>query len=529
MAETKYNFDYLRLSKEDGDDDSGSVESQSIGSQRMCVREYKITHGLTGQFEEIVDDGYSGTHFERPGIKKILKLVELGKVQTIIVRDLSRFARNYLEAGYYLEYVFPEYDVRFISINDGYDSAEYSDASAGLHIAIKNLVNQMYSRDISMKIKSTVDLKKMNGEFVYGTAPYGYKKGEVRNTIVVDDVAALIVKRIFNMACQGTTVTQIARILNGESVPTPSMHLSAVRSKNYKIRTVWTFESVRNIIINRIYTGDTEPFKSHVVKLGSDRVKMIPCEERFVIENTHEAIISRETYFQAQRIFRNTAKKSPRKGTSSILNSYLVCGCCGNRLVKGKVQNKSFLCATARYVPNSRCEQIRVNEALMKEVLLRSIQRQCMMMDSHIKSVRAVAKQKGSEADRVKTKMKFQKRSLEGILTAKMELYESYVSGQCSKDEYLEKKVELNEKEQNTRAEIALSEDILSKITEDSSSAEILTNEEELIAKYATVSELDANLMRELIKTVTVYPDGNINIVWNFKNIFENTTQVQVL
>ncbi len=524
MEATKYNFDYLRLSKEDGDDDGNSSESQSIGSQRMCVREFKLTHNLTEPFEEVIDDGYSGTHFERPGIKKILKLVELGKVKTIIVRDLSRFARNYLEAGYYLEYVFPAYDVRFISINDGYDSADYADASAGLHIAIKNLINQMYSRDISIKIKSAVDLKKMNGEFVYGTAPYGYKKGSVKNTIVIDDEAALVVRRIFDLACQGTTVTQIAQILNGESVPTPSVYLASVRSKNYIPRTIWTFESVRNIIKNRIYTGDTEPFKSHVVKLGSDRVKMIPPEERLVLENTHEAIISRETYWGAQQIFRTTKKKSPRQGSTSVLNSFLVCGCCGNRLIKGKAQNKTFLCGTARYVNDSECKQIRVSEAKMKEILLRAIHQQCMMMDSHIKATKAAAKQSDSEIDKVRRKLKFQRRSLEGIQTAKMELYEQYVAGGCSKEDYLGRKRELNEKEQSISAEIALSENLLSELSEKVSATEVLATEEELIAKCSAIIELDADLLRELIKSVTVYPDASINIVWNFKNLFENNT-----
>lgn len=178
MLGEKYSFDYLRLSKEDGDVVDGiSEESQSIASQRACIRQYRMMHpDLPEHFDELVDDGFSGTHFERPGIQKILKLVEQDRVDTIIVRDLSRFARNYLDAGHFLEFVFPAHSVRFIAINDGYDSAEYSDASTGLHIAIKNLINQMYSRDISRKIKSAVDLKKMSGAYVYGTAPLDTKR-----------------------------------------------------------------------------------------------------------------------------------------------------------------------------------------------------------------------------------------------------------------------------------------------------------------------------------------------------------------
>ena len=527
MAETMYNFLYLRLSREDGDDDGRSDESQSIGSQRTCLREFVYTHGLQHlHFEEVIDDGYSGTHFERPGIKRILKLVELGKVQTIIVRDLSRFARNYLDAGEYLEYIFPGYGVRFISINDGYDSADYQDTTAGLHIAIKNLINQMYSRDISKKIKSAVDMKKMNGEFVYGTAPYGYKKGPQKNTIVIDDEAALVVRRIFRLACDGVTITQIAQILNSEGIPTPSVHLSKVRSKNYIPRAVWTFESIRNIITNRIYTGDTVPFKSHVVKLGSDRVKMIPEEERIVIENTHEPIITREMYFQARLIIKS-CKKSARKGSTSVLNSYLVCGCCGNKLFKGKVQNKSFLCSTARYNPESECKQIRVWEEAMKGVILRAIHQQCLVMDAHIKSARSSLKAGRNESDEIKIKLRFLKRELEGVQTAKMELYEKYISSTLLKEEYLEKKISLNEKEQEIKSEIAMHEEMLTRLTSSEDTETAIAEEESLVVKYSGISELTEPLMRELIQKIIVYPNGAINIVWNFKNAIESdVTQV---
>jgi len=182
MSAERRDFYYLRLSKEDGDIESESVEeSCSITSQRTCIKRYlNENHFFSDEFEEIVDDGYSGTSMNRPGMKHLLQLVRDGKVRTIIVRDLSRFARNYLEAGHYLEFVFPAYDVRFISINDQFDSKLIGENTGGLELAIKNLLNQMYSKDISRKIKSSVDLKKLSGEYVYGTAPYGYKKGEKR-------------------------------------------------------------------------------------------------------------------------------------------------------------------------------------------------------------------------------------------------------------------------------------------------------------------------------------------------------------
>ena len=159
MQDNRMNAYYLRLSLEDGDVTEGNQdESCSITSQRICVQQFIDTHAELGEnYKEFVDDGYSGTNMERPGVQRLLKLVEQGAIRTIIVRDLSRFARNYLEAGHYLEFVFPAYGVRFISINDRYDSEDYGENPAGLDLVIRNLINQMYSKDISKKIKSAVN------------------------------------------------------------------------------------------------------------------------------------------------------------------------------------------------------------------------------------------------------------------------------------------------------------------------------------------------------------------------------------
>lgn len=529
MSDSKLNFEYMRLSLEDGDVATGKAEeSQSIASQRICIRQYRRERAdlQMMRFEEVVDDGYSGTHFERPGIKRIMQLVEMGRVGTIIVRDLSRFARNFLEAGYYLEFVFPAHDVRFISINDGYDSAEYGESTAGLHISIKNLVNQMYSQDISRKIKSAVDLKKMNGEFVYGTAPYGYKKGAEKNTIVIDEEAAWVVKKIFDLACSGKTVTEICRYLNDSGISTPSMYLAAVRGK-YKIRSFWTYESVRNILSNRIYTGDTEPYKSHVVRVGSDRVKQIPEAERIVIPETHEAIVSRETFFQSRQIIKSNVK-TPSKGKASVLSSYIVCGCCGNKLSKGKKQNKTFLCASARYNPESGCKDVRCDEEKTKAILLRSLKQQCMMMEAHVKMIRSAAKHHRSESDGLKADLRFQRRLVEGAQTAKMELYEDFLGGKYTREDYLKKKSELNEKEQSAGMQIALIDEKLKAIASVHSQSEAASEEESMISKYTNITELDDDLMRELVKKIVVYPDGSINIVWNFRDMMQEPDASQV-
>ena len=508
---------YLRLSLEDGDVAEGTVEeSCSIQSQRTCVNRFLREKGILPEsVEEIVDDGYSGTNMNRPGMKRLLRMVERGQVRTIIVRDLSRFARNYLEAGHYLEFVFPAYDVRFISINDQFDSQEIGETTGGLELAIRNLINQMYSKDISRKIKSAVDIKKMNGEYVYGCAPYGYKKGNIKNTIVIDEPAALIVKQIFTWAANGVTITEIAQRLNLQGVPTPSAYLAPVRGPKYKVRTVWTFESVRNILENRIYTGDTVPFKSHVVRVGSDRVKQIPEELRTVIPNTHEAIISRELYYQARTVVKST-KKSKRTAPPNPFTSLLVCGCCGNRLVKGKQQNKNWMCTTHRYHPELGCKSVRFNEEKLTRIVLNAITMQCQVMDAKVRRIRKESHLSKSSEQILQTECRTLRQKIEQLDTEKMQRYEAYVLGQISKQDFVRIKQDIVSQGEQAKLKLGIAEKKLNELSAKILSASTQEKESQQILRYQDITELTPELTRELIKRITIHPDGSLKIQWNF-------------
>lgn len=533
MSVPKQDFCYLRLSKEDGDTEEGSAEeSCSIASQRDCIKRYLQEHRFfTDEFEEppsgdpsmfpgwdnieeIVDDGYSGTSMNRPGMRRLLNLVENGRVRTIIVRDLSRFARNYLEAGHYLEFVFPAYGVRFISINDQFDSEQLGESTGGLELAIKNLLNQMYSKDLSRKIKSSVDLKKLSGEYVYGTAPYGYKKGDKKNTIVIDEEAAGIVKTIFEWAANGVTITQIARKLNEAHVITPSVYLASVRGK-YKTQSVWTFESIRNILANRIYTGDTVPFKSHVVRVGSDRVRHIPEELQQVIPNTHEGIISRELFYQARTVIKST-KKSKASVHSNPFKSLLVCSCCGNRLLKGKPQNKNWMCATHRYNPGSDCDKVRIREDKLTEIVLHAINIRCKLLDEKLNKMKQENHLTKSSEQILQAECRTLRRRMEGLQAIKMQHYESYASGQLSKENFLIKKREVSTKEEDLNIRLRLAERKLKEQTEKIKKSMMQMESGQKIMEYQEITELTPQLMKELVNKIIIRPDGSIRIEWNF-------------
>ena len=525
MSDERIDIAYLRLSKEDGDTENGSIdESCSIQSQRACIRQYLQSSGSfsTGSFSEITDDGYSGTTMNRPGMNRLIKLVESGKVRTIIVRDLSRFARNYLEAGHYLEFIFPVYNVRFISINDQFDSMALGESTGGLELAIRNLINQMYSSDISKKIKSAVDLKKLSGEFVYGTAPYGYKKGEMRNTILVDEPAAQVVRQIFDLAAHGITVTSIAQKLNVASIPTPSVYLADVRGK-YKTRSSWSYESVRNILSNRIYTGDTVPFKSHVVRVGSNHVKQVPPELQQVIPNTHEAIISREQYYQALTVIKSV-KKSRGARSANPFTSLLICGCCGNRLSKGKEKNKTWLCSMHRYNPKTDCKSVRIDNDQLERIVLRAISMQCRLLDAKIQSIKTESCSAKSGDQILRNECQSLHRQIDRIRSDKMALYERYACGNISKEVYASEKNILSAREEELKAQSIIAEQRQALLEEKIRMNVDRISAAEKVISYQGLTKLTPELTKELIKRIVVRPDKSIRIEWNFSDELSELT-----
>lgn len=511
---------YLRLSKEDGDVTEGNEEeSCSIQSQRTCIRRYLMENRLHPEnFLEIRDDGYSGTTMNRPGMNQLLGLVQQGRVRTIVVRDLSRFARNYLEAGHYLEYVFPERSVRFISVNDNYDSDAFEGTTGGLDLAIKNLLNQMYSKDISKKIKSAVDLKKLSGEYVYGSAPFGYKKGPQRNTIIVDEPAAVVVRRIFQLASEGITFTVIAQTLNSEGIETPSVYLAKVRGK-YKTQAKWSFESVRNILLNRIYTGDTVPFKSHVVRVGSDRTKAIPVDQQIIIPNTHEAIISRELFYQAHNAQkRYAARKVDPNRETYLFTSKLVCGCCGKKLVRGKAQNKDWRCTTHRYDIESPCKEVKIKDAFLTDIVLRSIQMQMHVLDANVTRIRRKQRLVKSEEQVLQDECRKLRQTIERYEDEKMERYEQYLSGDLSKEAFLQAKAQITSAAEAAKAQYTIAENRLADLTNQIRTQESQIASGQKYSEHTKVTKLDRQMLQLLIKQIIVFPEGRIKIVWNFND-----------
>ena len=333
---------YIRLSMEDLDlcDSEEKAESVSISNQRNFINVFmeQKEEFKGAEVREFVDDGYSGTNFDRPAMKEMLRLCKQGEINCIIVKDLSRFGRNYLEVGDYLEQTFPFLGIRFISINDGFDSKNFFGQTGGMDVAFKNFIYEMYSRDLSEKVKSGVTTCMKRGEYYAGCMVYGYQKSSDGKRMEVDEGAAVTIRRIFQELADGKDAKTLAIELNAEGVPTRLTYKQAKGeqlNRHYKA-DIWNRNKIHSIIHNRVYQGDMVYRKAVRTQIGCKQKVRQPEEKWLVIPDHHEAIVPRSMFEAVRReLDRRQAnrKAGSRPSARYWCSGKVVCGRCGSRFV----------------------------------------------------------------------------------------------------------------------------------------------------------------------------------------------------
>ncbi len=319
---------YLRLSKDDGDKD----ESNSIQSQRKIISDFVKSMGDIELIAERIDDGFSGVNFERPAFKALIDDIKNGRVNCVIVKDLSRFGRNYIESGYYIERFFPLEGIRFIAVTDCIDSLKKGFGDS-LLIPFKNMLNDSYSADISFKIRASLDIKRKNGEYIGAFAPYGYKKSiGNKNSLVKDDYSSFIVKNMFLMAFLGVSCGRIAEKLNISGIIPPKEYC---RNKEITISNtsyLWSASEVKNILTNEVYTGCLVQGKKSTPNHKIKKYTLKPENMWFKVSGTHEAVISRSIFNIVNRIIKVPARTSLNSQSLYQLSGFLFCGKCQSRM-----------------------------------------------------------------------------------------------------------------------------------------------------------------------------------------------------
>lgn len=299
----------MRLSKEE---DKGKEESISITMQRILLKNYARDHFTDYELLEFCDDGYTGTNFERPGIQKMLEKIKKGEIDCVIVKDFSRFARDYIELGSYLEQIFPFLGLRFISINDNYDSSNYQGGIADIDINFKNLLYDLYSKDLSGKVRSALAVRKEKGQYVSANSPFGYEKDpKDRHALVIAEDEAEIVRRIFALTAEGHTSTEIAGLLNQTKVKTP-VEFKIEKGKTNRVpkgeKFLWHSSTICQILKNEVYIGNAVQ-KKYTRDFVGGKSHLNPCENWLITYGHHEAIIGKDLFDQIQKSRRKIKNK----------------------------------------------------------------------------------------------------------------------------------------------------------------------------------------------------------------------------
>lgn len=372
---------YLRISRDDED----KMESDSIQNQRELLKAYIEKDPEIELTKEFVDDGYTGTNFDRPGFQDMMDMVQEKKIDCILVKDLSRLGRNYIETGRYIDQIFPLLGVRFISVNDHYDNfSEHNDAD-DIIVPFKNLINDAYCRDISIKIRSQLEVKRKNGKFVGSSVVYGYKKDpDDKSHLIIDEKPADIVRMIFDMKLDGYSPYRIAKKLNEMGVLTPFQYKQSVgikcNSGYWKGEYPhWVAPTVVRILTNEVYIGNMVQGKQRKVNYKIKKVEPVDEKDWVRVEGTHEPIVSKAVFERVQEILRMDTRTSPSKETVGLFAGLVKCSDCGENMTlvvrhKGGKTYHYYACSTAK--SKGPCEYHSINAEKLEATIQRLVDNQ---------------------------------------------------------------------------------------------------------------------------------------------------------
>ncbi|MCH4000609.1 MAG: recombinase family protein [Lachnospiraceae bacterium] len=518
---------YCRLSQ----DDRMQGDSNSIRNQKMMLQKYADDNGFSNT-EFFVDDGFSGTNFDRPDWKRLMALVDEGAVGTIIVKDMSRLGRDYLKVGMYTEMVFPNADVRFIAVNNGVDSDSHQDNDMTPFI---NIFNEFYAKDTSRKIKAVKKAKGEAGKPISSNPPYGYIKDPTDKTHwVVDEEAAENVKTVFNLCVQGYGVTQIANIMTERHILNPSAYAvkhghSMPTVRKYTDEYTWLGTTVSKMLSRPEYLGHTVNFKTYHKSFKNKKTYKRDPSEWLIFKNTHEAIIDQETFDIVQRIRNGKRRIDPITAEPSILSGMLYCGDCGHKMYIKRKRSKgpagdSFVCSQYRKIKGA-CTSHQIRDSVVKKVLLASIRNlTAYVRENEDEFVQLVTQTSEEEANRDLRRQKNELEEAEARIKKLDEIvdhiYEDNLNGKISDERFKRMSANYDQEQKVLMEKAADLKNTIAKAKEKTVNVESFIS---LVRKYTDIQELTAEVVREFIEKVYIYKTETVNrhrvrhikIVWN--------------
>ncbi|MDD2979309.1 MAG: recombinase family protein [Hespellia sp.] len=520
---------YVRLSIED----NGQKGRDSVSNQLELVRNFAEQMKDVSECYTYIDNGNTGTNFDRAQWEQLIADIKSKKVNCIVVKDLSRFARNYIEAGDYLEKIFPFLGVRFIAVNDCYDSYGLMFKENELTVSLKNLINDYYSKDISKKIMSSFRTKIENGEYIGNMAPYGYILKD--NHFIVDSEAAEVVRRIFTLFTEGNSSYAIAKQLNSENIAAPGRYAYERGMKKYKKyqNVIWQQEAVTRILYNEVYTGKLIQGKTNHSKYQNEKIGLRPRESWIIIPDTHEPLVDDKTFQLVQNMrLKNQKKrqeqiqKKVKNKSENILKGYIFCGICGRPLRRGSTCRRgkaeySYHCATVYNRSDAECTSISTSEKKVYAALLSNIRTQidlAVEMNTVLQQIRGSVLQSNKYRE-VCEKISGETKEYQRLLHLKSTIYEDLKTNLLTKEEYI------LAKERYAQQIAHLEEQMEQSAKAKKLYEETLTNQNKWIQafrKFQNAKNITREMIEALIEKIEMYPDRRMQITFRFSDEFNS-------
>lgn len=531
---------YVRLSKEDGDvSDASKAESNSISNQKELIKDFLKDKQDIVIVSERVDDGYSGVNFERPAFQLMLEDIKQGKVDCVVVKDLSRFGRNYIESGRYIEKIFPMLGVRFIAINDNYDSLTGKSQTDEIVIPFKNLINDAYCRDISIKIRSHLDVKRRKGEFIGSFTIYGYAKDEhYHNKIVIDEYAAGVVRDIYQWKISGMSQQRIADKLNDMGVLSPAEYKKSCGIKysanlQTKKQAIWSAVAITRILTNESYTGTLIQGKVTTPNYKVKKTVIKDEEDWVVIPNAFEAIITKEQFDMVQEILKKDTRVAPDKKSVYLFSGIAVCGDCGRQMSR-KVSTVSgkkyvyYMCSANK--KEGVCSSHRIREDELEKAVVTYLNSYIDELENIQHFLEFIDKLPYQEVNVKRLNMRIVQleEDAQKYEKLKVSVYEDLKDELISKEEYISMKQEFENRRRAALDSIAqIKIEIETLASRNGKHHEWI---ESFIANKG-IEKLERNVVVELIDYIKIYEDKRIEIVFryadNYKEILNQIRYIQ--
>ncbi len=496
---------YTRLSKED---DKYKEESNSIMMQKILLRKFVAENFSDYDLLEFCDDGYTGTNFQRPGIQNMLEMVRDSKINCIIVKDFSRFARDYIELGSYLEQIFPFMGVRFISVNDHYDSKDYNGSIADIDVNFKNLLYDLYSKDLSQKVRSSLAVRKEQGQYVSGNCPFGYEKDpNDRHALLITEDEADVVRRIFSLTTEGYTSTEITRLFNETGVKTP-IEFKIEKGRTSRVPKgdcfLWSNSTICQILRNEIYIGNIVQ-KKYTKDFVGGKNHLNPREDWLVTYNHHEPIIEKEIFDKVQE--GRGIKRNPSHNPTHPLIGKAVCGCCKKNLRYRRGLNPYFSCHYRYSNAMENCVD-KVNAMYLEQYVLFMLQDK-LQADGELEKLR---KEAVIKLEREIKEMKEKRQSLDNrvqrLKQQTFEAYQDYTSGKT--DSFRSDDVTVK----SIQEELVSLDETIQKTEATYIKMECDKDAMSVGSEFAVLSK---EMIDYYIESILIYNEHNIEICWKEK------------